>query len=100
MDNRDEFRQRWQTQIEHLSERIEELKTKAGQATAEIRAEMAERIRELEGQREKARAKLSELVDAGEDVWEEVAEEAEELLGKLKTGVEGFVSRFRGRTGE
>ncbi len=94
MDKKDEFRARWQEQIDQLSVKIDELKAKAAEASAEVREEMAEQLHGLEGQREKARAKLNELLEAGEGVWDEVAEEAEELFGKIKKGFEGLMSKL------
>jgi ElaB/YqjD/DUF883 family membrane-anchored ribosome-binding protein len=97
MNRQDEYREKWQSLVDQLSAKIEELRVKAGEATAEVREEITEHLGDLEGQRERARARLKDLAEAGEEVWDDVAEEAEELFGKLKVGFDRIVSRFGDR---
>jgi chromosome segregation ATPase len=96
MERHDEYREKWQSLVDQLGSRIDELKERARGATAEAREEMAEHLQDLEGQREKAKARLKDLAEAGEEVWGEMAEEAEELFGKLKGSLDRIVSRFGG----
>lgn len=94
MDRKDEYREKWQAQIDQLSAKIDELRERAAGATAEAREEIKEHLGDLEGQREKARARFKEMMEAGEEVWDELSEEAEDLFGKLRTGFDRIVSRF------
>ena len=96
MDKKEEFREKWQKQIDQLGSTIDELKAKAMDTSAEARDEISERLQGLEGQREKAKVKMNEMLEAGEGVWDEVSDEAEELFGKLKTGIDGLLSRLGG----
>ncbi len=100
MNRQDEYRERWQSLVDQLNQKIDELKAKAGEATAEAREEIVEHLGDLEGQREKAKERLKDLAEAGEEVWEEVAEEAEELFGKVKTGFDRILTRLSGEPGD
>ncbi|KEF31481.1 Putative coiled coil protein [Marinobacter nitratireducens] len=89
MSLKDSLLNKLQTQTEHWSKQIEQLraeadqkiaKAKDDQAEAEIEKEFSEKIQSLEDQVETARTKLGELRTSGEDQLDDLKKRIEEWL--------------------
>jgi hypothetical protein len=85
MDTRTEYVEKLSAQMVELDAQIDRLKDKAESATPEARFEYAEAIAALQLKRDEAAAKLQGISAAGDDEWEGLKTETEQLWDKVRT---------------
>lgn len=99
MERKDAYRQKAEARIERLSAQLRELRARLREKAADARLDLAEQVEGLEKRRDEIRRRLDRIREAGEDVWEELRDEAEDALERLTAGVDALRSRLK-REGE
>lgn len=95
MNEKELYKQKFQTQLDEWKADIAKLKAKAAGAEADVQIAMNKQVEALERKFEDARAKLSELAGASEEAWDSVKMRAESAWVSLKSAVSDAVSRFK-----
>jgi chromosome segregation ATPase len=90
-----DFQQKLEAQMKELDGKLDELKAKAQQATAEIRADTEKQLQVLSDKRAAAHAKLLELRQRTEDAWEDLNGGTEKAWGEMREALDHIVSRFQ-----
>ncbi len=88
MPSKQDGRERFEALLHEVSEALERLGAKAGQAGAEGRVFYERRIEELRAKQGVLRERLDRLGHAGGDVWEIAREGAESAWKDLKEAVD------------
>ena len=90
MSKRDEFIARMKSQLDEGKAELHKLESKVENAQADVRDKYRQTIEELREKRVAAETKLEEIGRAGEEVWEELKDEAERTWAAFKAGVDVF----------
>ncbi|NKI36615.1 hypothetical protein HFP89_15695 [Wenzhouxiangella sp. XN79A] len=93
--SRKEFIAELKDKLDEADERIDTLERKFEEASGDARQEYRKRLDELREQRERAGRKLQELRDAGDDSWQGIKDEAEQVGKALRNSFNYFKSHFR-----
>lgn len=88
------YEQKIEAQIDELGARMELLRAKANQATADAKIKITERLGELRTQQAETERKLQNVREAGEDAWKELRSGMDDALKSLQNGVEQAISKF------
>ena len=94
MTTRHEYIQRLKDKLDEWDADIDEFEAKAQQAKADIKYELEDQITSLKVKRDLAKLKLAEVVDAGEEAWQDIKEGADEAWSSLKAAVDKARSHF------
>jgi multidrug efflux pump subunit AcrA (membrane-fusion protein) len=94
-NEREEYKQKLQAQLDEWKIKIAELKGKAVEAEAGVKADIEQQVNELEGKVVEAEAKLAELADAGEDTWETVKKRVEHSWDSLRNTIGDAASKLK-----
>ena len=89
------FQQELEAQLKDWDATLEELKARARDANAEVRAEFAVQLEALAGDRALAQEKLQELREHGEWAWEDLKDSAEKTWSVLREAIEHSASCFK-----
>jgi hypothetical protein len=89
------FQQKIESQLKECDARLDELKVKARDAKAEIRAEFEVQLEALAGKRALVQEKLQELRRHGEWAWEDLKEGAEKSWSELREAIKRSASLFK-----
>jgi hypothetical protein len=89
------FQQKLEVQLKEWDAKLEELKVKARDAKAEIRAEFEVQLEALAGTRALAQEKLQELRRHGEWAWEDLKDSAEQTWSELREAIKRSASLFK-----
>ena len=89
------FQEKLEAQLKEWDLRLEELKAKARDAKAEIRAEFEVDLEALAGKSALAQEKLQELRRHGEWAWEDVKDSAEKTWSELREALRHSTSLFK-----
>jgi hypothetical protein len=84
MTTREEYQRRMQAQLDEWSADINKFAARAEKKKIDARVEYDERLKDLKDLREKARTKLAELKNAGDDKWENLKVELEHTWNSLR----------------
>ena len=90
MSKRDKFIARMKSQLEEGKAELHKLESKLENAQAGVRDKYRQIIEELHEKRLAAETKLEEIEHAGEEVWEDLREEAERTWTAFKAGMDVF----------
>ena len=93
--NRDEFVESLKQQLDELNAEVDELEAKMKNAREDVRGEYEERLAQAIAEGDRARQKLEEVREAGEDAWEDMKDEAEHAWKALRNSVNYFKSHFK-----
>jgi nucleotide-binding universal stress UspA family protein len=77
--NRDEIVAVMKAKIDETSAMLDEFEKKAAEASGEAEVAYKEQLAKLREQSDAAKAKLQELADSGDEVWQNFLEDAEKL---------------------
>ena len=83
-------------QIDELELKLDSLKLKAKDATADAREKYNKLINDLEPRIAEGRAKLKELAETADDAWDDVQEGAAAIWEQMKITVKNVRDRFDG----
>ena len=90
MSKRDQFIAGMKSQLEEGKAELHKLESKVGNAQGGVRAKFWQTIEELREKRVAAETKLEEIELAGEEVWEDLKDEAERTRTAFKAGLDVF----------
>ncbi len=90
MSKRDKFIARMKLQLEEGKAELHRLESEAGNAQAGIREKYLQTIDELREKRVAAETKLEQIERSGEEVWEDLKDEAERTWTAFKAGMDVF----------
>jgi len=94
MTTRHEYIEKLKSKLDEWDADIDEFEANAKRTTAELRFEIEDQITSLKLKRDLVKLKLAEIVDAGEEAWEDVKQGADEAWSNLKEAVEKARSHF------
>jgi hypothetical protein len=83
-----------EAQVKEWTAKIDQLKAKAEQVSADTKIEYQNQIKQLNAQTKAVQDKLKEIRDAGEDSWETMKSDVERTTKELKALVESAISKF------
>ena len=89
------FQHTLEAQLKAWDARLDELKAKARDAKAEIRAEFEVQLEAIAGKRALAQEKLQELRRHGEWAWEDLQDSAENAWSELREAIKRSASLFK-----
>lgn len=95
---RDDYVERLKTQLGGWSADIEKLKARAGQISADAKAEFEEQLAGLREQRDAMAAKVTELQEASDEAWDDLKQGVQAAWDRAKESFQKAMSRF-GRDG-
>jgi len=89
------FLEKIESELADVQARFDDLKAQEKNLTAEARLEHARKVEAVQQKTDAARAKLLQLNEAQDNVWEELAEGVENIWGDLQTTLEDTVTTFK-----
>jgi len=95
MDKKKSYEERLEAELNEWSAKINVLKAKAAKTQADVKINFAEEIKLLEEKKQKAKEKLHELRDAGDDAWVDLKAGLESVWSDLGNSISKAVSRFK-----
>ena len=94
MTTRHEYVEKLKVKLDEWDNDIDELEASAKKASSDIKLEIGDQMTSLRIKRDIAKLKLSEIMDASEEAWEDVKEGAEGAWSDLKDAIEKARSHF------
>jgi len=94
MTTRHEYIEKLKNKLDEWDADIDELEASALKTKADLKYELEDQIASLKIKRDIARAKLLELMDSGEDAWQDIREGVDEAWTSLKLAIEKARSHF------
>jgi len=94
MTTRHEYVEKLKVKLDKWDNDIDELEASAKKASSDIKLEIGDQMTSLRIKRDIAKLKLSEIMDASEEAWEDVKEGAEGAWSDLKDAIEKARSHF------
>ena len=95
MTTRHEYVEKLKEKLDEWDANIDELETMAQKTTAELKYEFDDQLTSLRLQRDIARLKLAEMMDASEEAWEDLIQGADEAWGSMKDALDKAWSHFK-----
>jgi len=95
MSERELYKKKFHAQLDVLKADVEKLKSKAAEASAEIKIELDKKIKVLDHQMDGVHTKLSELSSASADAWEVVKKNVESAWDSVKKTYNEVVDKFK-----
>jgi len=92
--DKEAFKQRVEARLQEFERRLEDLRNRAIDARAEVRANLRLEIDELQRKQETARQHLAEMRRNSADRWEERRQHMEAALDDLRVGFERAFAHF------
>jgi len=94
MTTRHEYIEKLKNKLDEWDADIDELEASALKTKADLKYELEDQVASLKIKRDIARAKLLELMDSGEDAWQDIREGVDEAWTSLKLAIEKARSHF------
>jgi len=94
-DKRKAYEEKFDAQLKEWNAEIILLNAKADKAMVEARIEYYKMIETLQGKQDSAKIKLHELLNAGDDAWEDIRASAENVWSDTKTAFQSAAARFK-----
>lgn len=88
------FQQKLEAELREWDAKLQQLKVKARDATAEVSAEFEVQLEAIAGDRALAQEKLQELSRHGEWAWEDLKDSAEKTWNELREAIARSASCF------
>ena len=95
MNIKESYQQKLQAHLDDWSADIDKLKARADEAEADTKLEYYKKVAELKEQRAAAKKKLTELMAASDDAWEDLKTGTESAWLALGESVKTATSRFK-----
>lgn len=95
MTEKQAFQQKLEAQLGEWDAKLEELKSKAQEAKAEIRADYEKQLEILASKRDMARTKVLELRQRTEGAWEDLKGGTEKAWDEMRKALDHIASRFK-----
>jgi len=94
MTSRHEYIDKLKEKLDEWDSDIDGLEDRAQKAKADLKFELEDQITSLKLKRDIAKLKLSEIMDASEEAWEDVKTGADEAWADIKDAMEKAKSHF------
>lgn len=94
MEDKKNYQEKMEAQIDEWKKDLEALKARANAAKTDLKLKYEEQIKELEPKIAEGKAKLKELADATDDAWEEVKDGAESIWEQMKITFKNVKDKF------
>ena len=94
MTTRHEYIEKLKNKLDEWDADIDEFEANAQKTTTELKFELEDQITALKVKRDIAKLKLAELMDAGEEAWQDIKDGADEAWGSLKQAIDKARSHF------
>lgn len=95
MSTKEAYKQKLDAELEIAKARLDEFKAKAKSMSADTRINYDKHLEELEHSVQTAKAKLTELGEAGGDGWEKLKEGVEKAVKGLSNKISDVTEKFR-----
>ncbi len=83
--DREEFQRRTEARLDEFGRKIDEMQTKAKNATGAAKAKWDREVAELEDERRAARAKYNEMKNSADNNWESFKDEVSRSVDKVES---------------
>lgn len=90
MSNRKEYEKKVKEKLEELEKEVDALREKISSAGAELAPEQHPKVETLHKLKEEAKEKFNELLEAGDDAWENLQEGVEHYWTALGNELKAF----------
>ena len=94
MGLKEDYLDKIETQIREWAAKINELKAKAEQGSADLKSKMTQEIEDLRARKEAAQQKLAEMRAAGAEKWESLKTGTEKAVEEWKKKWESLKSKY------
>lgn len=94
MSKRDEYVEKLKHKLDDWNEDIDELEAKADHVKADMKEKYQEELKVVHQQRETVKQKANELIESGEEAWEELRTGVEDAWHKLTEAIDRAHSKF------
>lgn len=91
---RDEYIEKTKSQLDEINAELDKLETKSKSAKKDLQDKYKQEMADLRAQSSKAKAKLDEIKDAGEDSWDNMVDEMEKIGDAFKHSYNYFKAQF------
>lgn len=95
-EKKSDFQAKLNAQVDELEAKLDNLKLKAKDATAEAKVKYNDLIDDIEPKIAEGKAKLKELADTADDAWDDVKEGAASIWEQMKSTFKNVKDRFDG----
>ena len=95
MSTKEAYKQRIDAELDLVQEKLARFKAQGMVITAEARIKHAKHVEELEQKFHATKAKLKELGEADEHVWEQLKEGVEDMWSTLQATLENTIATFK-----
>src|SRR5512141_2870574 len=95
MSTKDAYKQRIDAELDLVQEKLARFKAQGMNYSADVRLKHAKHVVELEQKIEATKAKLRELGQADEHVWEQLKDGVEDMWSTLQATLENTIATFK-----
>ena len=95
MSNIKEYIQQLQAQLDAQNAEIDKLEAKAEGASADVKIEFNNKVKELRAQQNMVTEKLPALMESGEEAWEELKAVLDSALDTMSQAISSVASKFK-----
>jgi hypothetical protein len=95
MSTKEAYKQRIDAEMDLVQAKFERFKAQGMTLTADARLKHAEHVERLEQKFDATKAKLKELREADEHVWEQLKDGVEDMWSTLQSTLENTVATFK-----
>ncbi|MGB8719464.1 MAG: hypothetical protein WCD46_09140 [Desulfobacterales bacterium] len=96
MNTKEAYKQKMEAELELAQAKLAEFKAQAKSSAADTQIEHAKQVDELEEKVGDTKAKLHELAEASDDVWEQFKDGVESAWGSLSAAIRNTAAKFKG----
>ena len=94
MSKRDEYVAKLKNKLDEWNKDVDKLEAKSEHVKEEVKEKYHEELEVVKKQRDNARAKAMELIESGEEAWEELKVGVEQAWQKFTEAVDKAHSKF------
>lgn len=96
MNTKKAYKQKMEAELELAQAKLAEFKAQAKSAAADTQIKHAKQVEELEEKVGDTKAKLNELAEASDDVWEKFKDGVESSWKSLSAAIRNTAAKFKG----
>ncbi|MFO7685937.1 MAG: hypothetical protein R6V60_07580 [Desulfobacterales bacterium] len=96
MNTKEAYKQKMEAELELAQAKLAEFKAQAKSAAADTQIRQARQVDELEEKVGDTKARLHELAEASDDVWEKFKDGVESSWGSLSAAIRNTAAKFKG----
>ena len=94
MTTRHEYIEKLKDMLDEFETELDEFEARAQKTRVDLKFELDDQISLLKARREVAKSKLSEIMDSGEEAWQDIKHGADEAWAALKQAMDKARSHF------